>query len=80
MYTSTTSMLLLVILYFCLELASASFIPSDDHAHLHRGGPGKPLGRAFAKPPNVATDLDCFIKELAYDYAKNLLTAVSVII
>ena len=72
-------MLLLVVLSVCLELASASFTPSDNHSHLH-GGPGKPLARAFAKPPNVATDLDCAIKELAYDYAKNLLTNVSVLI
>ena len=73
----TLKMLLLVVLCFCLELASTSFItPSDSHLH---GGPGKPLGRAFAKPPNVATDLDCAIKELAWDYAKNLLTNVSIL-
>jgi hypothetical protein len=68
-------MLLLVVLCFCLELASASFItPFDGHLH---GGPGKPLGRAFAKPPNVATDLDCAIKKLAWIYASNILINVS---
>ena len=72
-------MLLLVVLCVCLELASASFSPSDGHGYFD-GGPGKPLGMAFAKPPNVATDLDCAIKELAYDYAKKLLTNVSVLI
>ena len=68
-------MLAVAVLYLCLGLACASLTPSDDHLH---GGPGKPLGRAFAKPPNVATDLDCAIKELAWDYAKNLMTNVSV--
>ena len=72
-------MLLLVVLSFCLELASASSTPFDGHGQLH-GGPVKPLARAFAKPLNIATDLDCAIKELAYDYAKNLLTNVSVLI
>ncbi len=63
-------------LYLCLGLASASLSP-DGHRH---GGTGKPLGRAFAKPPSVATDLDCAIKELAWDYAKNLLMNVSAFI
>ena len=70
-------MLVLVVLCFCLELACANSTPSTGHLH---GSPGKPLGRAFAKPPNIATDLDCAIKELAWDYAKNLLTTVSVFI
>jgi hypothetical protein len=60
-------------LYLCLRLASASLSP-DGHLH---GGPGKSLGRAFSKPPNIATNLDCAIKELAWDYAKNLLMNVS---
>ena len=70
-------MLAVAVLHLCLGLACASLVPSDDH--LHRG-PGKPLGRAFSKPPNVATDLDCAIKELAWDYAKNLLTNVSALV
>ena len=69
-------MLLLIALCFCLELSYANSTSSTDPFH---GGPGRPLGRAFAKPPNVATDLDCAIKELAWDYAKNLLTTVSVL-
>ena len=69
-------MLVVAVLYLCVELACASYTPHDNHLH---GGPGKPLGRAFTKPPNVATDLDCAIKELAWDYAKNLLTTVSVL-
>ena len=69
-------MLAVTVLCLCIELACASFTPFDNHLH---GDPGKPLGRAFAKPPNVATDLDCAIKELAWDYAKSLLTTVSAV-
>lgn len=69
-------MLAVAVLNLCLGLAYASSTPSHDP--LHGEGPGKPLGKAFAKPPNVATDLDCAIKELAWDYAKSLLTNVSV--
>ena len=70
-------MLAVAVLYLCLGLVCASLTPFDDHLY---GGPGKPLGRAFAKPSNVATDLDCAIKELAWDYAKNLMTNVSVLV
>ena len=69
-------MLVVIVVHLCLGLASASLTLSDDDYY---GCPGKPLGRAFAKPPNVATDLDCAIKELAWDYAKNLLINVSVL-
>ena len=35
------------------------------------------LPRAFAKPFNVDTELDCAVKELACEYAKKLLPQVS---
>ena len=70
-------MLAVAALYLCLRLACASLPPDSEDDDLY-GGPGKPLDRAFAKPPNVATDLDCAIKELAWDYAKNLLMNVSI--
>ena len=69
-------MLAVAVLYLCLALACASLPSEDDHLH---GSPGKPLGRAFSKPPNVTTDLDCAIKELAWIYAGNLLINVSAI-
>ena len=77
MMGSKLSICWLLYLFLGIHVASANLTPSNDQLH---GGPGKPLGRAFAKPPNVTTDLDCAIKELAWDYAKNLLTNVSVVV
>ncbi len=38
------------------------------------GSDGSPLSRASAKPVNVDPKLDCAIKELAWDFANQLLT------
>lgn len=65
-------MLKLMVLCLYLELASTSF-PTP---HLLHDKKGLPLARAFAKPPNIASELDCAIKELAFDYAKDLMINV----
>ena len=62
-------LVLALVLCFCTEFACGNLSPSNE-------GRGLPLARAFAKPPNVETDLDCAIKKLAYDYAGNLMTNV----
>ena len=66
-------MSMLLVLYLCVSLACAL---SSVHGDLHEGR-GVPLPRAFAKPPNIASDLDCALKKLAMDYAKELTTTVS---
>ena len=38
------------------------------------GSGGSPLPRASAKPVNVDPKLDCAVKELAWDFANQLLT------
>ena len=70
-------MLTVAVLCFCAKLVCASLTPGESYLH-HGEGAGKPLAMAFAKPPNVATNLDCAIKELAWDYAKKIMNTVSV--
>ena len=66
-------MLELLVLCLCMELAYTSYsLP-----HLLLEEKGLPLARGFAKPPNVDSELDCAIKELAFDYAKDLMINVS---
>ena len=66
-------MLGLLVLCLYMELAyTSSPLP-----HLLLKKKGLPLARGFAKPPSVDSELDCAIKELAFDYAKDLMINVS---
>ena len=53
-----------------LRLAEGRSTPSTD-AYQEK------LPRAFASPLNVDSELDCAIKELAWEYAKKLLPRVN---
>ena len=68
---------MLLIWYVCLGLASAGHVHKSLHNDRHTNH-GKPLPLALAKPSNVAPDVDCAFKELAWDYAQKLMTTVSV--
>lgn len=72
-------MLALVALCVSVGLASAGLNLGSSSPDFNTQR-GMPLSRAFAKPPNVASDLDCAIKKLAFSYASNLLVSVSVYI
>ena len=55
----------LYVLLGCLLVHAAQRVPNEG---------GSPLPRAGAKPVNVDPKLDCAIKELAWDFANQLLS------
>ena len=57
----------LLIIWMCLGLTIAK---QEEDAYTS-------LPRAFARPFNVDPELDCAVKELAWEYAKKLLPQVS---
>ena len=62
----------------CLFVAGSSANPLVSEETLNRGHSGKgSLPLAFASPLNVEEDMDCAVKELAWEFAKKLLPRVS---
>ena len=62
---------ILVVFFVVLAGVSATSVPKE--AGKHHG----PLPRAFGSPVNLDPDVDCAIKNLAWEYAKKLIPRVN---
>ena len=62
-----------ILVVFCVFLSGVSATAVPKEARKHHG----PLPRAFGSPLNVDPNVDCTIKNLAWEYAKKLIPRVS---
>lgn len=68
----------LLLASLCLFVAGGSAKPLVSQETLNRGQSGKgPLPLAFGSPLNVEEDMDCVVKNLAWEFAKKIQPRVS---